>query len=41
MNVTVLYTKYDIIQVSSIIGTERAQRLAASEKSTHMFMTGE
>lgn len=41
MTVTVLYTKYDMMQISSIIGSERASKLATSEKTTHMFMTEE
>ncbi|CAB0002280.1 unnamed protein product [Nesidiocoris tenuis] len=39
MTVNVLYTKFDITQISRIVGTERATRMLASEKSTHMFMT--
>lgn len=39
--VTVLYTKYDMLQVASIVGSERAAKMAASDKATHMFMTGE
>lgn len=41
MSVTVLYTKYDMLQIASIVGTERAAELADSDKSTHMFMTGD
>lgn len=39
MTVTVLYTKYDMLQVASIVGSERAEKMASSEKTTHMFMT--
>lgn len=41
MSVTVLYTKYDMLQVASIVGTKQASEMAQSTKSTHIFMTGE
>ncbi|XP_076637307.1 U3 small nucleolar RNA-associated protein 25 homolog isoform X2 [Colletes latitarsis] len=41
MTVTVLYCKYDIMQLSAIVGTERANKMLGSEKSVHMLMTGE
>ncbi|KAJ6639233.1 U3 small nucleolar RNA-associated protein 25 like [Pseudolycoriella hygida] len=41
MTVTVLYTKYDMLQISAIVGSERAQKMATSEKTTQIFMTGE
>lgn len=41
MTVTVLYTKYDMLQVASIVGSVQANELAQSSKSTHVFMTGE
>ncbi|XP_054011268.1 U3 small nucleolar RNA-associated protein 25 homolog [Hylaeus anthracinus] len=41
MTVTVLYCKYDIMQLSAIVGTERASKMIRSEKSVHMLMTGE
>ncbi|CAK9822819.1 U3 small nucleolar RNA-associated protein 25 homolog [Anthophora retusa] len=41
MTVTVLYCKYDIMQLSAIVGTERANKMLSSEKSIHMLMTGE
>lgn len=41
MSVTVLYTKYDMLQVASIVGTKQASEMAQSSKSTHVFMTGE
>nr|XP_033324287.1 digestive organ expansion factor homolog [Megalopta genalis] len=41
MTVTVLYCKYDIMQLSAIVGTERAKKMLGSEKSVHMLMTGE
>lgn len=41
MSVTVLYTKYDMLQVASVVGTKQANQMAQSTKSTHVFMTGE
>lgn len=41
MSVTVLYTKYDMLQVAAIVGSERADKMATSEKTSHMFMTGD
>lgn len=41
MSVTILYTKYDMLQMASIVGSEQAAKMAASDKSTHMFMTEE
>ncbi|KOC63275.1 Digestive organ expansion factor like protein [Habropoda laboriosa] len=41
MTVTVLYCKYDVMQLSAIVGTERATKMLGSEKSVHMLMTGE
>ncbi|XP_076234482.1 U3 small nucleolar RNA-associated protein 25 homolog [Calliopsis andreniformis] len=41
MTVTVLYCKYDVMQLSAIVGTERANKMFRSEKSIHMLMTGE
>lgn len=39
--VTVLYTRYDMLQVAAVVGSERAAKMAASDKATHMFMTGD
>ena len=39
--VTILYTKYDMLQVSAIVGSEQAAMMSSSDKSTHMFMTGD
>ncbi|XP_055378039.1 U3 small nucleolar RNA-associated protein 25 homolog [Condylostylus longicornis] len=39
MSITVLYTKYDIVQVANIIGTERAAEILDSVKTSHMFTT--
>lgn len=41
MTVTILYTKYDMLQIASIVGSDRAANMAASEKTAHMFMTGD
>ena len=41
MTVTCLYTKYDMLRVSAIVGSERTSKMAQSYKSTHMFMTGD
>ncbi|XP_055322541.1 U3 small nucleolar RNA-associated protein 25 homolog [Sitodiplosis mosellana] len=41
MSVTVLYTKYDMLQIASIVGSAQANEIAQSSKSTHVFMTGE
>ncbi|XP_060826908.1 U3 small nucleolar RNA-associated protein 25 homolog [Bombus pascuorum] len=41
MTITMLYCKYDIMQLSAIVGAERANKMFGSEKSIHMLMTGE
>lgn len=41
MSVTVLYTKYDMLQIASIVGTTQANEIAQSSKSSNVFMTGE
>lgn len=41
MSVTVLYTKYDMLQIASIVGSVQAAEIAQSSKTTHVFMTGE
>lgn len=41
MSVTVLYTKYDMLQIAAIVGSTQANDIAQSSKSTHIFMTGE
>lgn len=38
MSVTLLYTKYDLMQVSAIVGSDRASKMAKVGKTTHMFM---
>ena len=39
MSVTVLYTKYDVVQLAGIVGTQNAQEMLASHKKTHLFVT--
>lgn len=41
MSITILYTKYDLLQISAIIGTDRATKMFKSGKTTHMFMSGD
>jgi len=41
MSVTVLYTKYDILQLSAIVGHDNVAKMLASKKQTHMFMNNE
>lgn len=41
MSVTVLYTKYDILQLSAIVGHDNVAKMLASKKLTHMFMNNE
>lgn len=41
MTITILYCKYDIMQLSAIVGAERANKMFGSEKSIHMLITGE
>ncbi|XP_055632137.1 U3 small nucleolar RNA-associated protein 25 homolog [Toxorhynchites rutilus septentrionalis] len=39
MTVTGLYTKYDLLRLSAIVGSEQAAKLAASAKAAHTFST--
>lgn len=41
MSITVLYTKYDLLQLSAIVGHENVAKMLASKKQTHMFMNNE
>ncbi|XP_046971418.1 U3 small nucleolar RNA-associated protein 25 homolog [Vanessa cardui] len=41
MTVTVLYCKYDMQRAAAILGADRIARMAASEKSVHMYVTGD
>lgn len=40
MTVTVIYSKYDIHQLSSVVGTERAAKMAQSDRKVHLMVTG-
>lgn len=40
MTVTVLYSKYDIHQLSAVVGTERAAKMCQSERNVQMMLTG-
>ncbi|CAO1432281.1 unnamed protein product [Diamesa hyperborea] len=37
MTVTVLYTKYDLLQMSAIVGSENVAKMIQTKKQTHMF----
>ncbi|XP_058445373.1 U3 small nucleolar RNA-associated protein 25 homolog [Malaya genurostris] len=39
MTVTVLYTKYDLLRLSAVVGTEQAAKIAGSSKAAHIFTT--
>ncbi|KAK9507552.1 hypothetical protein O3M35_007381 [Rhynocoris fuscipes] len=39
LSINVLFTKFDVLQISAIVGTERAVKMLASEKTVHMFMS--
>lgn len=41
MSVTVLYTKYDLLQLSAIVGHANVAEMLASKKQTHMFRNNE
>lgn len=38
---TVLYSKYEVLRLAEIVGTDRAGQIVNSGKSVHMFVTGE
>lgn len=38
---TVLYSKYDAQRLAAVVGVERAAQMLRSEKSVHLFITGE
>nr|CAH7726218.1 unnamed protein product [Callosobruchus chinensis] len=40
MSVTVIYSKYDVHQLSAIVGTEKAAKMIQSERRVHMMVTG-
>lgn len=39
MSATILYTKYDMLQVSYVLGTDSAGNMLKSGKTEHMFLT--
>jgi U3 small nucleolar RNA-associated protein 25 len=39
MTVTTIYCKYDLLQLSAIVGSERANKMVISDKTVHMMMT--
>lgn len=41
ISVTVLYTKYDILQLSAIVGHDNVAKMLASKKQTHMFINND
>ncbi|GLV39574.1 uncharacterized protein CBL_08360 [Carabus blaptoides fortunei] len=41
MTVTVIYSKYDAQQMSSVLGTDRLRRMATSSKNFHMFTSSD
>ncbi|CAH0728473.1 unnamed protein product, partial [Brenthis ino] len=41
MTVTVLYCKYDMQRAAALLGAARVARMAASDKSVHMYVTGD
>ncbi|KAJ8973519.1 hypothetical protein NQ317_014244 [Molorchus minor] len=40
MSITVIYSKYDVHQLSAIVGTERSSKMIQSERKVHMMVTG-
>lgn len=41
MTVTLIYSKYDALKLSGIVGTEKAAKMISSTQDVHMFMTGD
>lgn len=39
MTVNVIYSKYDVHQLSSIVGTVRAAKMVQSDRKVHMLLT--
>lgn len=39
MTVNVIYSKYDVQQLASIVGNERAIKMSQSDKNVHMLVT--
>lgn len=40
MTVTVIYSKYDVHQLSAVMGTERAAKMSQSDRKIHLMVTG-
>ncbi|XP_050504494.1 U3 small nucleolar RNA-associated protein 25 homolog [Diabrotica virgifera virgifera] len=40
MTVSVMYSKYDIYQLSAIVGTEKSAKMIQSDRKVHMMVTG-
>lgn len=40
MTVTVIYSKYDVHQLSAVVGTERAAKMSQSDRKIHLMVTG-
>nr|XP_023021068.1 digestive organ expansion factor homolog [Leptinotarsa decemlineata] len=40
MTVTVIYSKYDVYQLSACVGTEKAAKMIQSDRKVHMMVTG-
>lgn len=38
---TVLYSKFNILRLSGVVGTQRCSHMISSDKDVHMFYTGE
>lgn len=40
MTVTVIYSKYDLLQLSEIVTTDQAAKMFHSDRNVHMMITG-
>jgi U3 small nucleolar RNA-associated protein 25 len=38
---TVLYSRFDVLKLSAIVGMERASRMVNSDKQIHMIVSGD
>ena len=38
---TVIYSRYEAHQLADIVGRQRASHMLQSQKTTHMFVTGD
>lgn len=41
MTVSIIYSKYDVFQLSAIIGTEKSGKMLQSDRKVHMMVTGD